>query len=67
MKSVPRLIRPRYESIERVLGGFLRGAIVRGEFVEAEIKEWLDDLKALYEAGLFNNGSIVFTATGDKP
>jgi ubiquinone/menaquinone biosynthesis C-methylase UbiE len=67
VKSVPRVIKPRFQSIERVLGGFLTSAIARGQFAEAEIREWLNDLRELEAAGLFNNGAIVFTASGDRP
>ena len=66
-EPVSRVTRPRYESIVRVLGGFLQAAIARGEFVEAKIKGRLDDMKVHQGAGLLNSGSLVFTASGDKP
>jgi len=66
IKSVPRVIRPPYDFVRLAFGGLLREAIKRDEFVETEIKAWLDDLKTLQEAGLFNAGTIAFTASGDK-
>jgi ubiquinone/menaquinone biosynthesis C-methylase UbiE len=67
VKSVPRVIRPQFQSMERFLGGFLSSAIARGQFAEVEINKWLEDLRALEQKGLFNNGSIVFTASAQKP
>lgn len=49
------------------MDGFLASAIARGQLTENEISSWLADIAALDEAGLFNDGVMVFTAIGEKP
>lgn len=67
VKSEPRVIRPPYQTFRRVLDGFLASAVARGELTEAEVASWIDDIAALDRASLFNNGVVVFTASGEKP
>lgn len=66
VKSVPRLLRTPYKTFRKLLDGFLAAAVARGQLVESEITAWLNDLAALDDAGLFNNGVMVFTASGEK-
>jgi hypothetical protein len=49
-----------------MLGGFLNAAMARGQLTEKEILSWLNDAETLDAAGLFNDGVIVFTASGEK-
>ena len=67
VKSVPRLLHAPYKTFRRVFDGFLASAITRGQLAESEITQWLGDLAALDEAGLYENGVIVFTAGGERP
>lgn len=67
VKSVPRVLRPPYKTWRRLVDGFLASAIVRGQLAETEISSWQSDIAMLDEAGLFNDGVIVFTASGEKP
>jgi hypothetical protein len=67
VKSVPRVLQPPYKTLRRLFDGFLAAAVARGQRDEAEISPWLSDIAALDAAGLFNDGVIVFTASGEKP
>lgn len=67
VKSEPMVIRPPYKVFRRVLDGFLASTVARSQLAEDEIASWMDDLAALDEAGLFNNGVVVFTAAAEKP
>jgi ubiquinone/menaquinone biosynthesis C-methylase UbiE len=67
VKSVPRVLRPPYKTYRRLMDGFLDSAIARGQLAETEISAWLNDIAALNDAGLFNDGVVVFTASGEKP
>jgi SAM-dependent methyltransferase len=67
VRSMPRVIRPPYQTFRIIIGGFLTAALARGELVQPEVDMWLNDLEALAEAGVFSNGTVVFTASGEKP
>lgn len=67
LKSTARVLRPPYEMLARITGGFLRGAVARGELIQAEVDAWLADIGKLAEAGVFANGIVAFTASAEKP
>jgi ubiquinone/menaquinone biosynthesis C-methylase UbiE len=67
VRSAAQVIQLPYKMFKLVTGGFLRAAIARGELVQAEADAWLADIAELADAGLFTNGTVVFTARGEKP
>ena len=67
VKSGARILKPPYQFLSRVNGGFLGGAVARGELVQAEVDEWLADLAGLEHEGMFSNGIVAFTVSGEKP
>jgi ubiquinone/menaquinone biosynthesis C-methylase UbiE len=67
VRSAVRVIRPPYPMFMRIIGGFLSAAIRRGEILQAEADAWLADIAQLDEAGIFTNGAVAFTTSGQKP
>jgi ubiquinone/menaquinone biosynthesis C-methylase UbiE len=66
-KSAARVLTPPYEFLARVNGGFLRGAIRRGEVTQSEADAWLTDLADLARDGVLTNGIVAFTVSAEKP
>lgn len=66
LKSVGRVLRTPYKVFRLAYDGLLAAAIQRGQLTEAEVNRCLEDAARSEEAGLFNNGVVVFTAAGAK-
>ena len=66
VKTAPRVIRAPYKTQRRLTEGFLASAIACGQLDRAEIDTLLKDLEALDQARLFNDGVVIFTASGEK-
>jgi ubiquinone/menaquinone biosynthesis C-methylase UbiE len=66
VKSSARILKPPYQFLSRVNRGFLSAAVARGQLVQAEVEEWLADLAELDQAGMFTNGIVAFTVSGEK-